>query len=54
MRRVTVSLGNRPNEVTLINYGAILLCELCSFQEEFETVYKAPLAFKEKDHNIYL
>lgn len=30
MRRATVSRGNRPNEVTLINHGAVLLRELCS------------------------
>jgi len=34
------SVYNRPNEATLINYGAvyILLCELCSSREEFETI----------------
>lgn len=43
------SVYNRPNEGTLINHDTayILLCELCSFQEEFETVYEAPLAFAE-------
>lgn len=44
MRRVTVGRGNRPNEVTLINHGAVLLRELCSSGVEFEAVYKAPLA----------